>query len=386
VNATRGFATPFRRVGGLLLAATVSWAFAFSTTASTAAADTKSSLGAAKARLAALETQIADQEQALATLNGKLTDLGTRLAAATARYQATLAQLARSAEQLQAARDRYQAIRQHLNARAAATYMQGSGSILEVVLGASSYLDFTDRIEFVTTLSRSDASLGAEAERAAAELIGRQQVLDGIRTLQAATVKELDAQQAEVAKAFADEQAAVASLSTARAQASTLVTQLANALAKEQLQAALTATQRGTPIPFGDWAGLLLPRLGAPTCQNNLVLVVAWEATEYTRARYNPLATSYPMPGATIFAGAVKNYVSLDQGLQAEVYTLESTNPLLRYAPIVADLRACADPVTTAQAINNSAYCECSGSYPLPGLVPFVETNYQFYAKICTGC
>jgi hypothetical protein len=165
-----------------------------------------------------------------------------------------------------------------------------------------------------------------------------------------------------------------------------LVQSLGKALLAEESAAAQVALHGGTPIPFGEWAPLFLPRLGAPTCRNNLVLVVAWEATEYTQAQFNPLATSYPMPGATIFAGAVKNYTSLDQGITATVLTLESTNPAFNYGPIVADLRACADPLVTAEAINHSAYCECSGSYPLTYLVPFVESNYDFYAKICTGC
>jgi hypothetical protein len=116
------------------------------------------------------------------------------------------------------------------------------------------------------------------------------------------------------------------------------------------------------------------------------VLVVAWEATEYTMARFNPLATSYVMPGSTLFNSAVRNYISLDQGITATVLTLESTNPAFNYGPIVANLRACSDPLVTANAINHSAYCTCTGSYPLTYLVPFVKSNYSFYANICTGC
>jgi peptidoglycan hydrolase CwlO-like protein len=375
-----------RRAGRLVLALAMLGGLALAGVPSPARADAKADLDEARARLSELQQRIAGQQQALALMHGQLTAIATRLGVATARYRTTQADIARTREDLRSTRERFLAIRRQLDDRTAASYMDGPGSILQIVLGANTFTDFTYRLSFLDSISRADTNLSQEVELSAQELVRKQQVLADVKAQLAGVVADLDRQREALEQKLAEQQAALDELSGARSEAAGLVDDLQGALQQEEILAATAAVNGGTPIPFGQWAPLFLPRLGAPTCQNNLVLVVAWAATEYTQARFNPLATSYPMPGATIFAGAVKNYVSLDQGIEATVLTLESTNPAFNYAPIVADLRACADPLVTAEAINHSAYCECSGSYPLTYLVPFVENNYEFYANICTGC
>ncbi len=72
------------------------------------------------------------------------------------------------------------------------------------------------------------------------------------------------------------------------------------------------------PVTFESWAQLFLSSVGAPTCDENVLLVVAWETQESTQALFNPLATTHAMEGATDFNDVgVKNYVSLEQGLEA---------------------------------------------------------------------
>jgi peptidoglycan hydrolase CwlO-like protein len=389
LKAIRGSRTLSRRVRGATLGVAMGAALVPSAlvAASPALADTKSDLAAAKSQLSALQGQIGQQVQALATVHAQLTQVATQLGIATAKYQKTIGDIARTQEDLRLTAARLDELRNQLNERAAATYREGVGSFLEIVLGSTSYSDFTDRIVYANSLSRADAALTADVQRTAAELDRKQLALSTMGARQRSALQELQSERKLVAQKLDDQQAALASLANARAQASALVERLHKVLQQEELLAAIAAVNGGLPIPFGQWAPLFLPKLGAPTCRNNLVLVVAWEATEYTMARFNPLATSYPMPGATTFnSSGVKNYTTLDQGITATVLTLESTNPAFNYAPIVRDLRACADPLVTADAINHSAYCTCTGSYPLTYLVPFVESNYDFYAKICTGC
>ena len=116
-------------------------------------------------------------------------------------------------------------------------------------------------------------------------------------------------------------------------------------------------------VTWPTWAALLLDKLRAPRCANNLIAVVAWTAQEGTTAGWNPLATTFGEPGATVFNSAgVRNYASLEQGLDATVGTLRSGFQSHGYGAIVEDLRACADPITTAAAINASDWCRgCSG-------------------------
>lgn len=138
----------------------------------------------------------------------------------------------------------------------------------------------------------------------------------------------------------------------------------------------------GVPVTYAAWARGLLSALGAPTCDDNVLLVVTWETAESTRAAYNPLATSHAMTGAGVFNEVgVKNYVSVEQGLEASRDTLEGGSPSYGYAPIVNLLRACAPAETTAAAIRDSAWCRgCgAGAYVL-GLLPVVRDAWDEHA------
>jgi hypothetical protein len=132
---------------------------------------------------------------------------------------------------------------------------------------------------------------------------------------------------------------------------------------------------------FGRWATAFLGHIGAPVSRNNLVVLVAWETAEFTSAKWNPLATTYPMPGATSYnSSGVRNYVSVQQGLQATKMTLDQSG--LGYEPIVSDLAHSADPMDTARAINASSWCGgCSDGQYVVELVPRVERDYNTYAN-----
>lgn len=76
-----------------------------------------------------------------------------------------------------------------------------------------------------------------------------------------------------------------------------------------------------------EWAIALLQRLGISPNEQNVSALVAWQQAEGTRARYNPLATTQPAPGADNFNSVgVKDYATQDQGLDATVKTLRNGN------------------------------------------------------------
>jgi hypothetical protein len=160
-----------------------------------------------------------------------------------------------------------------------------------------------------------------------------------------------------------------------------LISQLEKQLRDEEL-ARLRRSLRGENIAFGKWAENLLPVLGAPTCRANLVVVVAWQAQEFTKASWNPLATSYSMPGATRYNGSgVRNYVSLEQGLEASRRTLALSSH--GYEAILSRLRSCSPSMTTAEAIRDSDWCRgCTEGQYVTGMVPKVERNYEGYADM----
>ena len=124
--------------------------------------------------------------------------------------------------------------------------------------------------------------------------------------------------------------------------------------------------------------------MGVSGCHSNMVAVVSWQVAEFTQAAWNPLATTYPMAGSTLYNSAgVRNYVSAGQGLEATRLTIRGGMTQYGYGRIVSSLSACADPMTTARAINASSWCRgCAGGTYVVGMVPKVEANYSTYAAL----
>ena len=145
----------------------------------------------------------------------------------------------------------------------------------------------------------------------------------------------------------------------------------------------IPTSTRQTTMTWPEWAALLLDRLNAPRCANDLIVVVAWEQQEGTTAGWNPLATTYALPGATTYNSAgVRNYPTLEDGLRATVLTLEGGFSTHGYGAVVQDLQACADPVATARAINASDWCRgCSGGQYVLGVIPGVIAAYVASTK-----
>jgi len=173
-------------------------------------------------------------------------------------------------------------------------------------------------------------------------------------------------------------------LQSIRQQALALVAALQSSEQSSALLSLAAAVQGSQSVTYGEWASLLLQQLGAPTCQNNLTAIVAWQAAEFTQAGWNPLATTYDLPGATAFNSVgVRDYASLADGLQATADTLRSGAVPYGYDWILYRLSQCADPSVTAGAINASMWCHgCAGGTYVTGLVPRVEADYQLYAKL----
>lgn len=85
----------------------------------------------------------------------------------------------------------------------------------------------------------------------------------------------------------------------------------------------------------------VLKLIKAPVTQKNIAWLVAWAGTENTTAGNNPLATTQPAAGATVFNSVgVKNYPSAASGVVATAQTLQNGY----YPAIVAALQS-GDPV-----------------------------------------
>lgn len=86
-----------------------------------------------------------------------------------------------------------------------------------------------------------------------------------------------------------------------------------------------------------NWSWRLLAVLGAPTTTSNVNLLDAWARAEGGEAAWNPLNTTYLLPGATEYNSAgVRNFAKPIDGICATALTLDNGD----YRGIVGDLQA----------------------------------------------
>lgn len=106
-----------------------------------------------------------------------------------------------------------------------------------------------------------------------------------------------------------------------------------------------------------EFARRLLPKIGAKVTQRNLWALVSWMQAEGSRADFNPLSTTLPMPGSTWFNSVgVRNYVDLEQGVEATAKTLNygADRGMYGYKPIRRRLRRNAWAYWTLRAVEAS--------------------------------
>jgi hypothetical protein len=130
-------------------------------------------------------------------------------------------------------------------------------------------------------------------------------------------------------------------------------------------------------ITRDDWAKALLQEAGWPVTWRNRVTLVCWTSAEGTDARFNPLATTKPWPGATDFNSVhVKNYASLADGLHATLDTLDDTGH--GYGSIRRGLRINRLPEKTLLAVKESDWG--TGDLAL-AILPDVKNDFRLYAQ-----
>jgi len=344
-------------------------------------ADTKIEISAAKRRLAELEEQISFEQARVLTVQNSMNALAAKVGATRRLYEAIQVRLKATRVLRARVEARYLEIRTAIGNAAADAYMRGPGYRFDALMELDSLSDATYVLGYTNAITRHNSELAAEAQMLAAQLKKQAGQESDLVARRGAALDRLKVQQSAVTRTFVEQQLRLAGLASARAQAGSLLAQLREQLRQEEIAAAEEALAHGTPISFGKWASYFLSKIHAPVSRNNLVAMVAWEAAEYTTARWNPLATTYYMPGSTQFnSSRVRNYVSLAQGLEATWRTLRHNG--YGYESILANLARNADSMTTAKAINASRWCRgCANGGYVVDLIPSVEQYYDRYAN-----
>jgi peptidoglycan hydrolase CwlO-like protein len=327
----------------------------------------------ARTRLTELERQIALDQASIDATHERLEALGGEIADLQAAHDRTRVRLVETQRMLADLNERSRELQEELDAAAVTAYQWGPMAPFALALGADSLGDLAHGLQYFDSISRANAE-AADALAMQARQVGAIRAgLSALSKQQSAIELDLRVSYEELTTEFLAQNELLARLAHARAEAAALVRRLG-----------ITADPNvtGAGVSFGRWAQLLLSRLGAPVCGDNLIAVVAWESAEGTAAAYNPLATTHDFPGATDFnTVGVKNYPSLGDGIQATIDTLTLGSPTYGYGPVLGSLAACAPAESTAAAINASAWCRgCAGGLYVLNVVPLVRADYERFA------
>jgi peptidoglycan hydrolase CwlO-like protein len=377
---------PARRIARAIVATASAFALLAGSTGSSASS-TRSKLDAAKNRLTALTGQIGSEEAQARTLQDQLSSLDTQIGDASRKVDQIDAELAATHHDLVTAKAQADRLQKRLNVVARTLFMQGAGSMQAAVLGtllsSGSLGNLGDLLATGQIVAQSDVDLATHVGNLKAELAFKAADLTRLRDQQVRLMARLAAARTSKARAVADQRAVLADLDRMKSEIVALIARLHRQLRAEALAAVGTAFQGPGHVAYGAWAGLFLRAVGAPGCQANLITLVAWQYSEFTQAAWNPLADTLAMSGSTSFNSiGVQNYVSLDEGLQATRFTLVNGSTF-GYGAILGDLAGCADPMSTARAINASMWCRgCAGGAYVVNDIPKVEANYDLYAQL----
>jgi peptidoglycan hydrolase CwlO-like protein len=342
---------------------------------------TRLAIGDVEDRLGQLRDTIEVEQRAAMRLQVRIAESARRLSSAQRGYDETQQHLMALRTELGAVEAEFAEIQQRLADRAIVAVEISEGSALEFVLDSGSLTEVGDRMEFLNQLQVADESLADQASSTAALLDAKRAEQQAELARQVDLVRILDTEEERLSAALVDQQWRLDAVAEARREAEDLLAQLsarAERLAEQRFE-----VPGSGGATFGGWAKSFLHSIGAPGCADNVVVMVTWQVAEFTEARWNPLATTLDMPGATIFNSiGVRNYVSLEQGLEATHQTLLRGAETYGYGAVLESLNRCADRMVTANAIRESSWCAgCAGGAYVTGLVPIVERYWERYAN-----
>jgi len=344
-----------------------------------ARAQTYDDLAAAQKKVDDLEARIENEQASVRTLQSELLSVAASAGAEQGDLDQIRSDLAATTTQITGVKAHLESLRSEIRLRARAEYKQGPLQLINILIGAQSLSQFIRRAAYASRIAERDQHVVLETRITQSKLRTIQAQQSQLEHDQAAKVSALRARQNRLTDLFARQQVVLARLAHSRAEAIQLVATLASKLGSGLAGLRRVAGQ-GMTISYGEWATAFLSGINAPITRNNLVVMVAWEASEGTMATWNPLATTFPEPGASTYnSSGVQNYISKGQGIDATVATLN--RPGHGYEPILAGLHASAKDMDTAQAINRSDWCSgCAGGSYVTGYIPAVEQYYNRYA------
>jgi peptidoglycan hydrolase CwlO-like protein len=169
--------------------------------ATSAAADPPSAeqVQNAKDRVAQLARDAHAIQRQLDAINLRANEVAAEYERELGKLEKLNAELVHTQLTLAQARSRYNAIVAQLDDRARTMFMQGPGSDLEFLLGASSFSDLTDRLEYVNVVASNDADLATDVQNTKNVLSTKEQNLESLESAQQAVVEKVREKRQEIA-------------------------------------------------------------------------------------------------------------------------------------------------------------------------------------------
>jgi peptidoglycan DL-endopeptidase CwlO len=159
------------------------------------------------------KAQVEAAKAKLDTLNRQLDQLIEQYNQAQVRLQQTEAKLQDARDAKQAADVIAARATSELSKRAVAAYT-GMGSQLDVLLGAESFTEFSDRLQFMGALAQDDADLASEALIAGQKSRWAAEQYNQALTERQATLDEIANQRSQIESGISDQQALYSQMST----------------------------------------------------------------------------------------------------------------------------------------------------------------------------
>lgn len=191
-----------------------------------AAAPSQQEVAQAKNKAEALASQVRAARDELAGISAQMGAVTELVLQAQDKLEATQKELNQTREELAATQDRYDAVAGRLNARAHDAYIEGPGSDLEFILGATSLTDLSDRVTFLDAVQQSDADLATQVESLANQLAAEAARTAKLEAKQAALLDDLRAKRADLQAAREQQQQLVDRIEADRREAAALAQKL----------------------------------------------------------------------------------------------------------------------------------------------------------------
>ncbi len=196
--------------------------------ASSAAADPPSAqqVEAANARVEQLTREVRADQRTLDAISLRANEVAAEYDREFGKLDKLNAALLETQTSLAQARATYESTVTQLNARARAAFIQGPGSNFEFLLGATSMLDLSDRLEYMDVIATSDADLASQVQNTKNVLSTKEKNLSTLQAAQRAVVIKVRAKQQEVQDLLSQAQSTFDSIQAKKREADHLAKQL----------------------------------------------------------------------------------------------------------------------------------------------------------------